>query len=544
MRALATALLGVVAACASDGTDPSIPTAPPTLELTSPARATFANGDTIVVTGTVTGAKGTRLTVDGVEVDVGASGAFSTTVSVAAGIAILETRAFDTAGQEVRDVRAILAGATAPTDGSVGAPIGARAGVAAINSIASALATAAEQIDFTAAAQALNPVYNNTGCLGARIDITSVSVANIDAALAPKTGQLTADVALDNVVVRLHANFKVACVGGSTDITVRSTKARVHGDLGVAVRSGKLDTSLAGVTVALDGFSVDVGGVPSQIENLLKDQARDAAVNALSSAIRDRVPPLADTALAKLVAKPIATSILGRATAFSIEPASVALTPSGLFVAVDTAVTVDGGEGGVYAASPAPIGPSLLNSRGIGLAISDDGANQLFAGLWAAGAFDLALPIEDVGPLAILLDDDARTIEVSLALPPTLSTDAGVQLSVGELTVTTRDAAGAEVQRLALALRTSVSAQPSDGKLALTLGEPEVRAQVLVQSAAVERLLTGEQIEGIVTSVWGLVGTAVSDALGKLPMPSLAGFQLGAPTIEGRDGFVIADLGS
>jgi hypothetical protein len=42
--------------------------------------------------------------------------------------------------------------------------------------------------------------------------------------------------------------------------------------------------------------------------------------------------------------------------------------------------------------------------------------------------------------------------------------------------------------------------------------------------------------------VWGVLGVKADDALSKLPMPSLAGIQLGAPSIEAGDGFVLADV--
>jgi hypothetical protein len=85
---------------------------------------------------------------------------------------------------------------------------------------------------------------------------------------------------------------------------VRSSKAHIDGDLGLAVSAGKLTTSLAGAAVRLDGFSIDVGGVPGAIESLLKGEARKAAENALTKAVRDNVPPMANQALANLTAKP------------------------------------------------------------------------------------------------------------------------------------------------------------------------------------------------------------------------------------------------
>jgi hypothetical protein len=42
--------------------------------------------------------------------------------------------------------------------------------------------------------------------------------------------------------------------------------------------------------------------------------------------------------------------------------------------------------------------------------------------------------------------------------------------------------------------------------------------------------------------VWGIIGVKADDALGNLPMPTIANIQLGAPTIEATTGFVVADI--
>lgn len=540
--AFAAVLAGVLSACSSASTTEDVA---PTLEITSPARGAEAEAGQVTVTGIVTDNGPVTVTINGTEVTPAKDGSFSAAITVDPGVAIIETHAKDKSGNDTRDVRAVLAGTLAATDGSVKAPIGARAGVEALRTIGQAIGTAAEAIDFTAAAQAMNPVYNNTGCLGARIDITSIALSNIDVGLVPQTNTLTTDVGISNVVVKLHADFKVACIGGSTTITVRSSKARIHGDLGVAVASGKIATSLTGTTVALDGFSIDVGGVPGAIESLLKDKARSAVESSLTSVIKSKVPPMANAKLAGLLAKPYSAAVLGHDADISVTPGAVSLTPAGLLVTVDTQLAVAGGEGGMFVSQPMPLTADVVDqTRGLGVAISADLINQLFAGLWAVDAFDTSLPISQVGVLAALLDDDAATLDVKMSLPPTVTTvGTELKLSVGDLIVTVRDTTGAEIQSLALSLRTTVSAEPSQsGKLLLTVGAPEVHAQVLAQSAAVDRPLTDEQVEGIVTGVWGVVGSAAGDALGNLPMPSIAGVALGAPAVAAQPGFVVADV--
>ncbi len=521
---------------------------PPSIEMTSPQRGTFSEATQITVSGRVVDDQpGATVTVQGVAVQPNADGTFSTMVTVEPGIALVETKAIDSRGQAARDIRAVLAGDVAPSDGSVKAQLGARLSPSGLATVATAVATAAKGIDFTAAAQAMNPVYNNTGCLGARIDITSITLSNITATMAPKAGALETNVNVSNLVVRLNADYKVACIGGSTTITARATMARVRDDLGVTLVAGKLKTAAPSPIVTLEGFTVDVGGVPSQIESLLRDKAREAAETRLAAIVKARVPALADAKLAELVAKPVTTSLLGHATKFAVTPAKVELATTGLFVGLDTSVVVTGGEGGTYASNPMPIAAALVaKAEHLGVAVADDVVNQLFAGLWAAGAFDLTLSGDKIGIIAALLDDDVRTLEVTMSLPPTMKTaGTGLELAVGDLIVTAKDEAGTAVQTFALSLSTTMVAGPTaDNRLVLTTTTPVVKAQILSQSAAVDNPLDASELEGIITGVWGVVGGMADDALGKIPMPAIAGIQLGAPTVEGNAGYLVMDVGA
>jgi hypothetical protein len=544
MRVLAAALLLAAIGCSSETSTES--DTPPTLEISSPARGTLADADTVIVTGRVSDKEGpVKVTVGGTEVTPAMDGTFTATVPVADGVHLIETHAIDTAGHDIRDVRAVLAGTLAPTDGTSPGQVGARAGVTALKAIGGALATSAKAIDYTAAAQALNPVYNNDGCLGAKIDVTSIALTNIGVAVVPKTNLLGTDVVIENLLVKLNANFKVACIGGSTTITLRATKAKIHGDIGVQIASGALKTSLPTAAVTFEGFSVDVGGVPGAIESLLRDQARNGVANVLESTIKSKVPPMADKALAGLVSKPINTSILGRATAISVVPKQVSITSSELFVAIESKLDVTGGDGGTFLTTPMALTSSTMaSSQHLGVALDDDIVNQLFAGLWAADAFDYNLEISSIPALGALLDDNAKTIDLKLSLPPTASTDSGeLELALGDMIVTMRDEAGAEVQSMAMSITTTLAAEPSQsGKILLTVGAPTVYATMIAQSAVVEEPLTDTQVEALVTAVWGLIGVEADDALSKLPMPTIAGVMLGAPSVTANGGFLLADV--
>lgn len=542
MRAIVVAsVFGALVGCSTATED-----APPVLEVTSPARGTTSQGDQVTVTGRVTDdTAGVKVTVAGTTVTPAADGTFSATITTQPGLDIIETHAIDAGGNDVRDVRAILSGTLMASDGSVDSPLAAHVSPGALTKVGNAIGDTAQAIDFTAAGLAMNPVYNNTGCLGAKIDITSISLSNIDVGLVPNAGVLNAGVVIDNVEVKLHANFKVACIGGSTNITVRSSKAKINGGLGLAVSAGKLSASLPTSSVSLEGFTIDVGGVPGAIESLLKGEARKAVENALTKVIKDKVPPMANTALSGLLAKPFNAALLGHDTTVTVAPSTIDISSTGIFVAVETKLVVAGGEGGMYISNPIGMSAaSMQSSSGVSVAIADDTVNQLFSGLWAAGAFEQTVGIESVGVLASLLDDDAASLAIEMMLPPTVSTMGGaLELGVGDLMVTVKDSSGAEIQKLALSLSTTLAAGPTQtGAITMTVGAPTVYAQVLMQSDAVDRPLTAEQVEGIVTGVWGVVGGQADAALAKLPMPSVGGVSFGAPAVEGRDGFVFADI--
>ena len=537
----AASFLIATAACSASGPDLI-----PTLTITSPQRGTTTDATMMTVTGTATDDGPVHVTVAGNDVAVAKDGSFSTTIVVPPGLSLIETHAIDKTGHDVRDVRAVLASATSATDGTFDAPVGAHASPAALQSIATALATAAEGIDFTAAAQGLNPIYNNGGCTGAVIDITSISIGSIDTNIAPQTGSLATTVNLHNVVVKLHVSFKVLCIGGSTTVTVSASAAHISGDLGVSAASGEIATSLPSDSVQLDGFNLQVSGVPGAITDLINSHVRPGVENALANMIKSKLPPLADTQLRKLIARPYSATVLGHETDVTMMPSSVKIDSNGLFAQADTTIFLPDGAGGMFAPISTPLTADMMSqSQGLDLAISHDVVNQLLSGLWAAGGFDKSLPTSQIAVLAALLDPDATTLDVKFSLPPmmTSTTDGKLQLAIGDMMVRVLDANGAELQKIALSLTTTLSAGPSQSnKVLLTVGQPTVFADVVEQDPNATKPLTDEQVQGIVTGVWGLVGDQANQAFSHLPMPVLANIQLGAPTVSGAPGFVMADL--
>lgn len=536
-------ILLALAGCPRPATTPPPPQLPtviapgaPTLEIEVPARGTFIDDGNVTVRGRVLDDGPVRVAINGTQATVGRDGAFMAVVQVPRGLAILETHAIDAENHDVRDVRAVLAGPFAPSDGTVAAPLGARVGRSGVMALGKALAASAKAVDFKQAAQALNPIYEETGCLGARVEIANVSVGNIDVALAATTNAIETVVRVDGVEVRLDVHYRAACIGGSTSMTVR-TRAKVTSELRVNAGAGRVRTAFSKPDVTLEDFQVGLKGLPGVVESMLRKVTRPAVEIALAQMISSKLPPIVDAQLSALLTRPALPQVLGRDLDIVVTPSWIELAPAGIAMVADAKLAVRGGAAGRYATTrsivPVPAGDAAVW-------VSANAVNQLFAGLWAARAFDRTLPRDQLGPLAMLLDERIATLELSIALPPTIHADTVLELVVGDLLITARDAAGAEVQRFAVSLRTGLAIAP--GEVALGTTAPQVFAQLLAQHGPLSRPLDPAGVEGIVKGAWSLVATTIDDALAQIPIPGVAkGAQL--KSLTARDGAIVLELG-
>lgn len=537
----AIALFSVVTGCAASDDSP------PTLEVTSPERGTMAEGSSVTVTGQVMDDNpgNVQVTVNGVAASVAPDGSFTATLGLTPGIEVIETIATDTAGNRQRDVRAVLSGTLAPTTGQVSDALGVHIGTSGFAAIGTGIENLVEAMDLTAAVTPMNPVFYDGGCLGAEVDVTSVDISGVDLDLVPGIGAIETSVVVHDLVVQLHATYDVACIGGSSNLTVRADAVRIQGGLGMDVVSGDLRTALRDVGVAIEGFDLDAGGLPGAVLDLIEGVIDDRIADALRTVMTEKVPPMADAKLAEMTGQSWTVPALGRQIAISVAPTDVDVGPTGAFVAIDTSMRVAGGEGGAYLSTPAPVTSAILDdARGIGLAVADDTLNQLFGGLWASGALEHTLVLERGHPLTLLLDAQTHAVEVTMSLPPTVSTAASgdLRVTIGDMIVRCTDEAGEELSSMAITLSTTIGAGSTDsGELHLRLGDPEVFAQVLWQSDTLERPLAGSDMENLVDSVWGIVRQTGDDVLREVPMPSVAGISVSQPSLESRNGFVVVE---
>lgn len=521
----------------------------PTLTITSPERGTLSGESTVTVTGEVGDEAGAvRVTVNGLAADVAGDGSFSLTLAVPPGIEVLETIAEDDAGNLARDVRAVLAGPLAPTASIVGDAFATRIGPDAFTVMAGVVATTVEHLDLAALIGGAAPLVDVGGsCVGAEVYLLDVAMGDVAMTMAPVEGAIDTSVTVTDLEIKLRADYRVSCnTQHVAPITIRASLVSVDGGLGLAVSDGDLASSIAGLDIQLVGLDLESEGLPGEIFDLLEGAIESLAPQVIEAMMTETMPDIVDSLLSDMTAAGWKVPVLDRDVQIDVAPREVAIDATGAVIALDAGLHVEGDGDGRYLSTPEPAAAALAgDTRGLALAISDDVVNQLFAGMWAAGALEHDLALEAGDPLGLLIGADTRRVTLHLSLPPTASMGpAGdLRLAIGDLIIRCEDEAGAEMTTIAVSFATTLGAEVglggAAGAVTLRLGDPEVHAQVLSQSDRLEQPITGENIEALVNALYDVLTPTANQALSALPIPALGGVEMVDPAVETRDGFVV-----
>lgn len=541
LRGGGTILLLVLAAC-HHGDELE-----PTLTITSPERGALSGQETITVTGEVGDDGGAaRITVNGLAAEVAADGSFAITFAVPPGIEVVETIAEDEAGNQARDVRAVLAGPLAPTAGTVSDAFATRIGPDAFTVIAGVVATTIEHLDLAALIGGDGPLVDVGGrCVGAEVHLLEVAMGDVAMTMTPVAGAIDAAVTVTDLEIKLRADYRVSCDDShAAPITIRASAVSVAGELGLAVTEGDLASSIAGLDLGLTGLELEVEGLPADVMDLLEGAIENLAPQIIEAMMTETMPEIVDSLLADLTLAGWKVPVLDRDVQIDVAPRAVEIDATGALVALDAGLHVEGDGDGRYLSTPAPAAAALAaDTPGLAVAISDDVVNQAFAGLWAAGALDHDLPLERGDPLGLLVGADTRRIVLTMSLPPTATIDAAsgdLRLAIGDLIVRCEDEAGAEMTTIAVSFATTLGAQVApSGAIELELGEPAVYSQVLAQSDRLADTIDGENIEDLLRALYEVLGPEANHALAALPIPVIGGVEMVDPAVAAAAGFVV-----
>lgn len=402
--------------------------APPELVITYPARGAIiaaTPGGSLTVRGRVTdaGTGVSSLAINGRPVTVNRAGDFSTTMTSAWGINVIEATAVDDAGN-TRDLSQSfeLASAfrrasptrvnTARIDDGLLLRIGRAAlddNNADVDDLATIARLAVERVDLAALipdpATTFNsdcsiPFVSITGALRLWVDRVRYAAPSFD--FTPIAGGLRLRVEVNNVTVDLRTTGDVCEIGVGLSGSARASRIVVTADLLVSANNGQASVRVGSQNVSISGFSIDlrlpaiidwaVDGIINLFSGVISGELEDA----FGGVIASEVPPVIEQFLESVA---IATSVnlpapLGLSLGVDTRLGSIAFDTQGGSTGQDTTLYATG------TIVPEPLGgilqerrvaPTFDPARALGVGISYDLANQALYGLWYGGGIDFDL---------------------------------------------------------------------------------------------------------------------------------------------------------
>jgi hypothetical protein len=344
--------------------------------------------------------------------------------------------------------------------------------------------------------------------------------------------------------VDMRANFKVACIGGSSGLNISASSVKATGLLDVNIdANGELKVSLANVSTTFVGFDLDVGGIPEVIVNLFNGTVESKVKTLLEDQVKALVPSTGEEFLAEFTSAAWSVPVLSDTLDISIAPTAVDITEEGIALRVQAITQFAGVDGASYLSSPRPPPMSGSNDQGINVGIADDLANQLLASLWASGMLETAIQPLLIENMQALFGDTADDIRVELALPPIVSTDPSsnaVRLSIGDLIVYVGDSAGPLVQ-FAISANIDLTVTSENDTLKLVTDAASVYGKLIEVSDSVTLNVNDQTISAIADLAIKEISKQSDGLLDALPIPSFGAIMLGVPQVRAADGYLMLD---
>jgi hypothetical protein len=507
----------VVPSCVSPGREGD--REPPTLVVSAPERAARLANSSVVVSGRASDAASgvASVSVSGIDAEVDGDGGFQVEVPLAGGVSLLEVIARDGAGNEARDVRAVLSGQ--PSEQSViERGLMARIGPGGYGVLADAVRAALSTADLAAAAAAAGALMAVPGCFEVRM--VDLQHGAIDVDLQPRAGGVAVTLAVHDVVGDLRADIDGFCDpdGSSEPMRLSADTLVLSGTARLVVSGGHVRADLAGLVANFDAIDLDTGLLPAEVADLLGDAPAE-----LASALGDAIGALAGAAIGDSLgdfdAVEWSTAIQGLATTVRLAPTAVDAGDNGLAVVSSVELRFDGLGPVELVTDAAPAQtPRLEGDSVLRVAVADDVANLTLAALWTGGLLDRSV--------ALAADNPARTrlgldrVDIALPLPPMVtSRDGSARIVIGDAVVTAYDLGGAPVMRLAASAIADLALSGAGGAILTLIPD---QAELWISPLDRDGATTLDVPEPLRLVALDELARFLADSLSSLPVPDLS----------------------
>lgn len=510
---------------------------PPALTVTTPGRAARLETDMVTVGGNASdvGSGVDSVVVNGVAAELAADGGFRAELSLDGGVSLIEVVARDRAGNETRDVRAVLSG---PQSGESVVAGGLRARVSPQGYGLMAEALRAFLADRDLGAETPGAVMSVPGCF--EVDVVGVQHGAIDVDLEPAAGGVGVAVEVHDVVVDLDVAVGGLCglAGSSAPARLRADALWLRGLTRVSVSSGRVIPDVSGLTTDLDGFDLDTALVPAGVADLFIDAAPGELAGALGGAIGGLAGDLLGDSLGELDAAEWTTAVAGLDLTVRLAPTALDAGTDGLAVTSSVELRFAGLGPVEHVAGAAPGPPALDGDSALRLAVADEVVNLLLSALWSAGLLDRSVEIPDDHPARTRLG--LARLEIALELPPTVTGREGsARVIVGDAVVTAYDLGGDAVMRLAVSAAADLALSGGGGgPLTPVPGAAEMWIAPLDDDG--DSAATLEVPEPLRLAALDEVTRFLEESLGALPVPDLTGVAR-ISGLAGVPGYVVLD---
>jgi hypothetical protein len=539
MRNLLTVSAGLTLLAFSACTDaPGALPEPPVLKVTSPKRSTIqGSAGAIMVAGTVTPNVQTNsaiksVVVNGVTATLNADGTFSANVQIQPGATLIETLATDDAGTVAHDTRSVEAGELRDPGQSVANALAVALSTNAFAKISDAGSAMMKAEDFTALLKPMQPMLDTGGsCLGAKAYIDSLTITDAHLSLVPQDGGLSFAIELDGLDVKAHADYHVACIGGSNTFEITADAVYVAGTLDVQPNGMMgFNTQLVNPDVQITNLNVSASGLPGAILDLI--DMNGLITFAIDKGAEMFMGPMINKALGAL-GGPQKLNVLGKTIDVQVAPSDVQFTSAGGRIVLDTTMAIEGLKNVQYVFTPNG-SPAMDPGMGMQLGLVDDLANDLLSQVTALGLIDISMPTTG-GTF------DSVTIQAG-GSPPMISgdpADGKMRLILPDMKVTFTQG-GSPVASGALNAKVDLAVAPSNNgyTVAIQLGKPDLSIDV-TDDIPNETRFADKDLSTAVELAMGSQIASISALLGAVPLPSVAGLQMKNLSVGGDSGYVM-----
>lgn len=539
----------------------------PKIELDTPERGDWHEGDAGLVAGTVTDdwSDIATLEINGDSVTPESDGTFEHNVTYDFGVNVVETTAIDTDGNGSTDTRAVLAGDFLSYGGTVDEGLVVRlhegnGGLGTLESLGEGLINSTDLTSLIP-----NPVVNQssqscftiwpfgTTCItwySVRLTVSNPSFSGSDLSIDPtSSGILQTDFRVDDIYLRWGANLTLLGIGSSASGSITANYILAEMGLQPYVSSNQLGVNIASVNASTNGFYFDMNGA---LYDVLSFFGLDSVISGLISGflegaiediVRDEIPSiLADT----LGTLEIGFDLPFGDNVYAIDalPHAVNVDDLGLDLSLETIVTADQwfsaytGLGSLYYGYTAPV---WTGAPGTIIALSDDFINQLFYAMWGGGLLDMEMSSSALGldpsSLEILFPGLTElTILTEALLPPVVVPDPSggfpeIQIGDLRLTLLNGDAAtGTELIDVYVTIFADLDLSGSSAtSLSATLGTPTLYFDVVYPDA---NSIGAADTEALLDELVPLLLPTLTEALADVPIPEIEGFSISGVSVS------------